>query len=253
MADPIADQKKISKDQNPEHSSFVSVHPFFAGPPLFPIASFHSDDHGEELFVVNVDPAALLRVVAAEGVGQRLQRHAELDEVVEGDGASMLPIELFHKEIHGGRLKPISHHAKSSRQLALVDETRIVPIVTAERLLPSSHVVPQLRELLKINGSRVIAVEHDDHLPDGFGIERRPSSIGESLSEFRRADLTRTIFVHLGKDVPQELGIGWSRHRDRGCRFEMRRKDCANDTLFLFVCLFVCLFIPCDREQNNHA
>ena len=106
---------------------------------------------------------------------------------------------------------------------------------------------------LKINGSRVIAIEHDDHLPDGFGIERRPCSIGERLAEFSRADLTRTIFVHLGKDVPQELGIGWSRHRDRGCRFEMRRKDCANDTLFLFVCLFVCLFIPCDREQNNHA
>jgi len=169
---------------------------------------------------MNVDPAVLRRVVTPEGVGQRLQRHAELDEVVESDGASMLPIELFHEEIHGGRLKPISHHAQGSRQLAFVDETRIVPIVTAKRLLPPSHVVPQLRELLKINGSRVIAVEHDDHLPDGLGIERRPRSIGERRAKFRRTDLTRTIFVHLGKDVPQKLGIGRSRHR--GCGFEMR-------------------------------
>ena len=95
---------------------------------------------------MDLDPAVLTRVVSAEGVGERLQSDAELDEVVEGDGSAVLTIELLDEEIHGRRLQTISHHPQRRRQLVLVDETRIVPIVTAERLLPSSHVIPQLRK-----------------------------------------------------------------------------------------------------------
>jgi len=165
---------------------------------------------------MNVDPAALLRVVAAEGVSQRLQRDRELDEVVEGDGASMLSVELLDEEIHGGRLKAVTHHAQSRRQLALIDETRIVTIVAAERLLPSGHVVPQLGEFLKIDGAGVVTVEHDDHLSNRLGVKRRPGSIGQRLAEFRGADLPRSVLVHLGEDVPQKLRIG------RGCHRSMR-------------------------------
>jgi len=162
---------------------------------------------------MDVDPAALLRVVAAEGVGERLQRDAELDEVVEGDRASMLSVELLDEEIHGGRLQAIPHHAQSRRQFSLVDKTRIVPIVTAERLLPSSHVVPQLGEFLKIDGSRVVSVKHDDHLSDRLGVKGRPSAVGQRLSQLGGADLPRSVLVHLGEDVPQKLRIGRSGHR----------------------------------------
>jgi len=167
------------------------------------------------LFVVNVDPSILRRVVPAEGVGERLQGDGELDEVVEGDRSSLLPVELLDEEIHGGRLQTIAHHPQSRRQLALVDETGIVAIVTAKRLLPSRHVVPQLGKLLKIDGPRVIPVKHDYHLPDCLGIKRCPGSVRQRLAEFRGADLTRTILVHLREDVPQKLRVG-GRHFGAG-------------------------------------
>jgi len=130
---------------------------------------------------MDLDPAILTRVVSAEGVGERLQSDAELDEVVEGDGAAVLTVELLDEEVHGRRLQTISHHPQRRRQLVLVDETRIVPIVTAERLLPSSHVIPQLGKFLEVDSAGVISVEHADHLPDGFGIERGPCSVGQGL------------------------------------------------------------------------
>jgi len=91
---------------------------------------------------MNVNPAILRRVVSAKRVGERLQRHAKLNEVVEGYRPAMLPVELLYKEIDGGGLKAIPHHSQRSCQLVLVDETRVVPIVAAERLLPSRHVIP---------------------------------------------------------------------------------------------------------------
>ena len=93
-----------------------------------------------------IDPPALVGVLPAEGVGERLQRDAELDEVVEGDRAAMLPVELLDEEIDGGGLQAISHHPQSRRQLALVDEAGPVAIVAAESLLPFRHVIPQLLE-----------------------------------------------------------------------------------------------------------
>ena len=91
---------------------------------------------------MDVDPSILGRVVSAKGVGQRLQRDAELDEVVEGDGASMPAVVFDHEEIDGGRLQTISHHPQRGRQLALVDKPRVVAVVTAESLLPLRHIVP---------------------------------------------------------------------------------------------------------------
>ena len=96
---------------------------------------------------MDVDPSVLRRVVSAKGVGQRLQRDAELDEVVEGDGASMPAVVFDHEEIDGGRLQTISHHPQRGRQLALVDKPRVVAVVTAESLLPLRHIVPQLGKL----------------------------------------------------------------------------------------------------------
>lgn len=91
---------------------------------------------------MDLDPAVLIGVVPAEGVGERLQRHGELDKVIEGDRPALLAVELLDEEIHGGRLKAIPHHPQRRRQLVLVDETRVVPIVAAESLLPLGHVVP---------------------------------------------------------------------------------------------------------------
>lgn len=140
-------------------------------------ASFERDDHRDELFVMNVDPSALVGVLPAEGVGQCLQRDAELDEVVEGDRSAVLPIELLDEEIDGGGLKAISHHPQSRRQLALVNEAGAVAIVAAESLLPLRHVIPQLLKFLKINGSGVVSVEHADHLPNGFWVKGRPRAV----------------------------------------------------------------------------
>jgi len=139
---------------------------------------------------MDIDPSILGRIMSAEGVGQRLQGDAKLDEVVEGDGASMSAVELDHEEIHGGRLQTIAHHPQRGRQLALVDKARVVAVVTAKCLLPLRHIVPQLGKLLKVDGARVIPIKHDDHLPDRLRIKRSPSSIGKGLSQFIGADLT---------------------------------------------------------------
>ena len=96
---------------------------------------------------MNLNPAVLARVVPSEGVGESLQRDGELDKVIEGDRPAVLTVELLDEEIHGGRLEAIAHHPQRRRQLVLVDETRVVAVVAAERLLPFGHVVPQLGEL----------------------------------------------------------------------------------------------------------
>ena len=96
---------------------------------------------------MNVNPAVLRGVVSPERVRQRLQSDAQLDKVVKGDGTAMPSIVLLDEEIDGGRLQTIAHHPQRRRQLVLVDETRVVPIVAAESLLPLGHVVPQLGEL----------------------------------------------------------------------------------------------------------
>jgi len=160
---------------------------------------------------MNLDPAVLIRVVPAEGVGESLQRDGELDKVIEGDRPAVLAVELLDEEIHGGRLKAITHHPQRRCQLVLVDETRVVPIVAAESLLPLGHVVPQLGELLEVNGTGVVVVEHHDHLPDRLGIKRSPSPVGQGLAQLHDGYLTGPILVHLREDVPQKLRIG-SRH-----------------------------------------
>ena len=91
---------------------------------------------------MNVNPTILRRVISTKRVSQRLQRDAQLDKVVECDGAAMPSIVLLDEEIDGGWLQTIAHHPQGCGQLALVDETGIVAIVTAECLLPTGHVIP---------------------------------------------------------------------------------------------------------------
>jgi len=193
---------------------------------------------------MDVDPAALLRVVSAEGVGERLEADAELDEVVESDRPAMLSVELLDEEIHRGRLKTITHHAQSRRQFPLVDETGVVAVVAAKRLLPSSHVVPKLRKLLEVDGSRVIPVKHDNHLTDRLWIKRGPRPVGKRLSKFGGAYLSRTIFVHLGKDIPQELRVGRSSHRFFFNSVRLPKKRGSNKSLAAN--FGVCSFCPVD-------
>jgi len=52
------------------------------------LASLLRNYEGEELLVVEIDPTVLVGVVSLEWVSQRLQRDAELNEVVKSDGAS---------------------------------------------------------------------------------------------------------------------------------------------------------------------
>ena len=79
------------------------------------ISSFQRDNHGQKLFVMNVNPTILRRVISTKRVSQRLQRDAQLDKVVECDGAAMPSIVLLDEEIDGGRLQTISHHPQRGR------------------------------------------------------------------------------------------------------------------------------------------
>lgn len=69
---------------------------------------FEREDHVQELFVVDGDEAVPVRVLVTEGGGQRLQHHAQLDEVVEDDAVGVRAVELLQQQVVEAAGQPVA-------------------------------------------------------------------------------------------------------------------------------------------------
>lgn len=62
-----------------------------------PCVLYYIEDHGKILFIWNLDPAVLIRIVPPENISQPLQYNTALDEVIEGHLSLPLAVELLYQ------------------------------------------------------------------------------------------------------------------------------------------------------------
>lgn len=60
---------------------------------------YNAENHGEILLVRHLNPAILIRVIASEYVCQPLQDDTALDEVIERDLPSSLPVKFSDEDV----------------------------------------------------------------------------------------------------------------------------------------------------------
>ena len=108
----------------------------------------------DEILVLHDGLAAHLAVPRPEGVRQPLDVDADHDEVVEGE--------------------PVAHLLEGLGQLRVLDESAPVSVDTLEQSFSLIDEVEQAGELLNVDLTRLVPVEHVHHYPAPEGPPRPP-------------------------------------------------------------------------------
>lgn len=108
-------------------------------PRLWQSLSLQAENHAEKLFVVDCDDSRLIGVVLSESRGQRVQKNAALNEVIEENCALSDTVKFTNKHINQPRRKAITEGRQCSRQLK------------REQSKECSLMVPSMTHLILIN------------------------------------------------------------------------------------------------------
>lgn len=136
-----------------------------------------TEDHAQELLIVDFDVSITVGVLLAKRSSQRLENHAQLDEIVEVDTTHVGAVKLSHEQIVEALRKTIAELSEGIHELSSVNVPGIVSIVAAESLTPVIDVVPKRLEFRKTDSPVVVRVEHRDHHPASFWVKCTPSAI----------------------------------------------------------------------------
>jgi len=63
------------------------------------VLCFHGEHHGEELLVINLNPAIAVGIILLERLRDVVQHEATADKIVERDAALPLPVELANANV----------------------------------------------------------------------------------------------------------------------------------------------------------
>jgi len=165
------------------------------------------EDHGEELFVGDVDSAGPVGVGARERLGQHVKHDAALDEVVEVDLAFLGSVKLLHEDVEEGVAESVSEGGEGVLELSSVDAVGLGLVEVPEGHLPVRHILPQVSEAVEVDGLRLGGVEHAYHEAHGLRVEGRPVAIGEGRLELCGIDGSTVVLVHPLKDLLQIVSV----------------------------------------------
>lgn len=143
----------------------------------------------------------LLRVLLAEGVGEALNLHAQNDELVDGDFLAVRCVVDGNQKLHELLRKPESHLGQRLHQLLLFDGTALIAIVSLETVQPLIYVIEELLELVDVDGSAAIGIEHGNHQCASLIGEIRSFAIHQRRLKLLRVDLSASVFIDLAKKV----------------------------------------------------
>lgn len=144
-------------------------------------SNLQAKHHVQKLLVVDGYDAVLVCVVLPEGRRQRVQNYAALDKIIEQNRPVSVSIKLSNQRVVKPVRQAISKGRQRRLQLVLVDVSRVVRVERAEAVLPVRYVLPQRSKVLEVYDAAVRAIEHPNHEPDRFRVERVPRPIRERL------------------------------------------------------------------------
>ena len=158
--------------------------------------------HGQtnKVFVLHIGLSSHIPVPSSEAVCQSLDVDTNNNKVVQGQLTG--PRVVLGQQVRDKRgREPVTHLLQSLGQLCLLYEATTVSVNALEQTLPLVDVGKQTGELLDVDLTAPVPVEHVHHHPAGLFAEVAPVTVDQSFLQFIGVDLSTSVLVNSVKPL----------------------------------------------------